>query len=110
MGDRLNDQFKPGMTSLNGVPLPYAGWVEQMTRLRAFGCAGAASVSAVLRQPAGPEREHRVVALQLTAGQAREALLGRLLRARLLHAVEDDFERGRTTRSAMRSRGVAFRV
>ena len=34
MGDRLYDQFKPGMTSLNGVPLPYAGWVEQMT-----GCA-----------------------------------------------------------------------
>jgi hypothetical protein len=31
MGDRLYDQFTPGMTSLNGVPLPYAGWVEQMT-------------------------------------------------------------------------------
>ena len=42
MGDRLNDQFKPGMTSLNGVPLPYAGWVEQMT-----GCAP--SVAQALR-------------------------------------------------------------
>ena len=31
LGDRLNDEFQPGMTSLNGVPLPYAGWVEQMT-------------------------------------------------------------------------------
>ena len=31
MGSQLNDEFKPGMTSLNGVPLPYAGWVEQMT-------------------------------------------------------------------------------
>ena len=61
--------------------------------LRAFGCPGAASVSAVLRQPAGPERERRLVALQLTAGQAREALLERHLRARLLHAVEDDFQR-----------------
>jgi Carboxypeptidase regulatory-like domain len=42
MGDRLNDQFTPGMTSLNGVPLPYAGWVEQMT-----GCAP--SVAQALR-------------------------------------------------------------
>ena len=31
LGDRLNDVFEPGMTSLNGVPLPYPGWVEQMT-------------------------------------------------------------------------------
>ena len=31
LGDQLNDEFQPGMTSLNGVPLPYAGWVEQMT-------------------------------------------------------------------------------
>ncbi len=42
MGDRLYDQFTPGMTSLNGVPLPYAGWVEQMT-----GCAP--SVAQALR-------------------------------------------------------------
>jgi Carboxypeptidase regulatory-like domain/TonB dependent receptor-like, beta-barrel len=31
MGNALYDQFEPGMTSLHGVPLPYAGWVEQMT-------------------------------------------------------------------------------
>ncbi len=34
MGDRLTDEFEPGMTELHGVPVPYAGWVEQMT-----GCA-----------------------------------------------------------------------
>ena len=34
MGQALYDQFTPGMTSLHGVPLPYPGWVEQMT-----GCA-----------------------------------------------------------------------
>jgi hypothetical protein len=31
MGNALYDEFQPGMTSLNGVALPYAGWVEQMT-------------------------------------------------------------------------------
>jgi hypothetical protein len=31
MGNALYDEFQPGMTSLHGVPLPYAGWVEQMT-------------------------------------------------------------------------------
>jgi hypothetical protein len=31
LGERLNDEFQPGMSSLNGVPLPYEGWVEQMT-------------------------------------------------------------------------------
>jgi hypothetical protein len=31
LGNQLNDQFQPGQASLNGVPLPYAGWVEQMT-------------------------------------------------------------------------------
>jgi hypothetical protein len=30
MGAQLNDEFQPGQTSLHGVPLPYAGWVEQM--------------------------------------------------------------------------------
>ena len=40
--DRLNDQFTQGMASLNGVPLPYPGWVEQMT-----GCAP--SVAQALR-------------------------------------------------------------
>ena len=58
MGDRLNDQFTPGMTSLNGVPLPYAGWVEQMT-----GCAPSVAQAlrpypAILRQPPGAERGH----------------------------------------------------
>jgi hypothetical protein len=30
MGVQLYDEFQPGDTSLNGVPLPYDGWVEQM--------------------------------------------------------------------------------
>jgi carboxypeptidase family protein len=34
LGSRLYDEFQPGQTSLHGVALPYAGWVEQMT-----GCA-----------------------------------------------------------------------
>jgi hypothetical protein len=34
LGNRLNDQFAPGQTVLDGVHIPYAGWVEQMT-----GCA-----------------------------------------------------------------------
>jgi hypothetical protein len=34
LGNRLNDQFQPGQTSLDGVSIPYAGWVEQMK-----GCA-----------------------------------------------------------------------
>jgi hypothetical protein len=42
MGSKLYDQFKPGMTSLDGVQLPYAGWVQQMT-----GCAP--SVAQALR-------------------------------------------------------------
>ncbi|MGH9372856.1 MAG: carboxypeptidase regulatory-like domain-containing protein [Vicinamibacterales bacterium] len=42
MGDALYEEFAPGMTSLNGVPLPYDGWVEQMT-----GCAP--SVAQALR-------------------------------------------------------------
>jgi hypothetical protein len=34
MGNRLNDQFAPGQTTLDGVSIPYGGWVQQMT-----GCA-----------------------------------------------------------------------
>ena len=34
MGAELRDDFEPGQASLHGVPLPYEGWVEQMT-----GCA-----------------------------------------------------------------------
>jgi hypothetical protein len=33
-GSQLYDQFQPGQTVLDGVPIPYAGWREQMT-----GCA-----------------------------------------------------------------------
>jgi len=29
-GDKLIEEFAPGQTSLHGVPIPYAGWVEQM--------------------------------------------------------------------------------
>ena len=31
MGGALNDTFQPGQTTLDGVPIPYAGWVEQMS-------------------------------------------------------------------------------
>lgn len=31
MGNALNDQFSSGQTVLNGVHIPYAGWVQQMT-------------------------------------------------------------------------------
>jgi hypothetical protein len=31
MGQKLYDQFQPGQTMLDGVPVPYPGWVEQMT-------------------------------------------------------------------------------
>src|SRR5439155_10063139 len=34
MGNALYDEFQPGQTELDGVQIPYAGWVEQMT-----GCA-----------------------------------------------------------------------
>ena len=34
LGTALYDEFQPGQTSLHGVPIPYAGWREQMT-----GCA-----------------------------------------------------------------------
>ncbi|MBV9034507.1 MAG: TonB-dependent receptor [Acidobacteriaceae bacterium] len=30
LGNQLNDQFTPGQTVLDGVSIPYAGWVEQM--------------------------------------------------------------------------------
>jgi hypothetical protein len=42
LGNKLYDEFQPGMTTLNGVKLPYPGWVEQMT-----GCAP--SVAQALR-------------------------------------------------------------
>jgi hypothetical protein len=30
LGNKLNDEFQPGQTSLHGVPEPYPGWREQM--------------------------------------------------------------------------------
>jgi hypothetical protein len=33
-GQQLFDEFQPGQTSLDGVPVPYTGWIDQMT-----GCA-----------------------------------------------------------------------
>ncbi len=30
LGSKLNDVFQPGQSSLDGVPIPYAGWVQQM--------------------------------------------------------------------------------
>jgi hypothetical protein len=30
-GSSLNDIFEPGQTSLHGVPIPYEGWIEQMS-------------------------------------------------------------------------------
>jgi hypothetical protein len=30
-GSQLYDEFQPGQTVLDGVPVPYPGWVEQMT-------------------------------------------------------------------------------
>ena len=34
MGQQLYDEFQPGQTVLDGVPIPYSGWVQQMK-----GCA-----------------------------------------------------------------------
>ena len=59
---QLNDEFQPGQTSLHGVPEPYPGWRRADDRLRALAGPGAAALSAVLRQPAGPQREPRRVA------------------------------------------------
>ncbi len=44
MGRNLLDVFQTGMTSLDGVPIPYAGWIEQ---LNAAGCTP--SVAQALR-------------------------------------------------------------
>ncbi len=32
MGHQLRDEFQSGQTTLDGVPIPYSGWVEQMTQ------------------------------------------------------------------------------
>ena len=31
VGQKLYDQFQPAQTSLDGVPVPYPGWIQQMT-------------------------------------------------------------------------------
>jgi hypothetical protein len=31
LGQQLFDEFEPGQTELNGVPVPYAGWAEQLS-------------------------------------------------------------------------------
>ena len=45
MGSQLYDQFQPGQTQLDGVAIPYPGWVEQMS-----GC-GATVAQALLPYP-----------------------------------------------------------
>ena len=42
---RSTTSSKPGMTSLDGLPLPYAGWVEQMTGVCALGRPGVTAIS-----------------------------------------------------------------
>jgi Carboxypeptidase regulatory-like domain len=62
MGGALYEEFKPGMTSLNGVQLPYSGWVEQMT-----GCAP--SVAQALRQY--PQYCDNLVGLNQNRGESQ---------------------------------------
>lgn len=45
MGSKLFDQFQPGQTTLDGVNIPYSGWVQQMT-----GCAPTVA-QALVRYP-----------------------------------------------------------
>jgi len=47
MGNQLNAEFQPGDTSVNGVPLPYSGWVEQVQG----SCGGATVAQALLPYP-----------------------------------------------------------
>ena len=104
----LYDEFQPGMTSLNGVALPYPGWVEQMT-----GCAP--SVAQALRpypqycdNLQGLNENHGDVALQLAAGEAREALLGQASTRWCPTRCRRRSRAARTTRSATRSPGAAL--
>ena len=110
MGEALYDEFTPDMTSLHGVPCHIRGGPDQMT-----GCAP--SVAQALRpfpqhsqQPAGPEREPRVVALQLAAGEAGEAVLRRGLRAGVGHPCRKRSRVRPTTRSGMPSPGAVCRA
>src|SRR5205823_11524616 len=45
LGAKLYDRFQPGQNELDGVPIPYPGWVEQMS-----GC-GATVSQALLPYP-----------------------------------------------------------
>ena len=94
LGDRLNDEFKPGMASLNGVPLPYPGWVEQMT-----GCAP--SVAQALRPY--PQYCGNLQGMNENVGRSNYHSMQVKLEkrfsqgvygARVLHAVEIEGERG----------------
>ena len=93
MGPALDDEFEPGMTSLHGVPLPYAGWVEQMT-----GCSP--SVAQALRP--FPQDCDNLQGLNENHGESRYNSLQVKLEKRfangfygsgVLHAVKDGFER-----------------
>ena len=95
LGERLNDEFQPGMASLDGVPLPYEGWVEQMTSCAPTVAQALRPYPQYCRQPAGPQRVPRHLRLPLAAGQAREALLARHVRPRVLHVRPDVHERHR---------------
>ena len=94
LGSKLNDEFQPGQTSLDGVPLPYAGWVEQMKRAARRRwrrrCGRTRSTATACR---ACNEAHGKSHLQLAAGEAREALLERHLRAGVVHAVATDGER-----------------
>ena len=58
MGSKLYDEFQPGMTSLDGVPLPYRGLGRTDDRLRAVGRAGASAVSAGPATTSRSEQNH----------------------------------------------------
>ena len=94
------------MTSLDGVPLPYAGWVEQMTGCAPSVAQALAAVSAVLRQPAGLNENHGEsqynslqVKLEKRFSQGFYALVSYTLS-------KTDVERRRTTRRATRQHGA----
>ncbi len=92
-GASLNHEFQPGQASLDGVPLPYAGWVEQMVSCAPSVAQALRPFPQVLRQPSGPERGPRQDDVQLDAVEAREEVLEGRLRAGVVHALAPDGER-----------------
>ena len=92
LGTRLDDEFEPGQASLHGVPLPYAGWVEQMVSCAPSVAQALRPFPQVPRQPPGPERGPRQDAVQLDAVEAREEVLEGRLRAGVVHALAPDGE------------------